>query len=59
MVCNVTKEEDCARLADTAIEQFQQINLVAPFAGIIKDGMMLSPDKDTGKGYPQDDFGSV
>jgi 3-oxoacyl-[acyl-carrier protein] reductase len=49
VVCNVTKEEDCARLADTAIEAFGQINLVAPFAGIIKDGLMLSPDKETGK----------
>jgi len=49
VVCNVTKEEDCALLADTAIEQFGQINLVAPFAGIIKDAMLLSPDKETGK----------
>lgn len=47
--CNVTKEEDCARLADTAIEKFGQINLVAPFAGITKDGMMVSPDRETGK----------
>ncbi|MGW8193728.1 MAG: SDR family NAD(P)-dependent oxidoreductase, partial [Desulforhopalus sp.] len=49
VVCNVTKEEDCAKLADTAIETFGQINLVAPFAGIIKDGMMVSPDRETGK----------
>jgi 3-oxoacyl-[acyl-carrier protein] reductase len=49
VVCNVTKEEDCARLADTAIEQFGKINLVAAFAGVIKDGMMVSPDKETGK----------
>ena len=49
VACNVTKEEDCARLADAAIESFGQINLVAPFAGVIKDGMMLSPDRDTGK----------
>lgn len=49
VVCNVTSEEDSARLADTAIETFGQINLVAPFAGIIKDGMMLSPDRETGK----------
>jgi len=49
VVCNVTKEDDCARLADTAIEKFRQINLVAPFAGIIKDGLMLSPDRETGK----------
>ena len=49
VVCNVTREEDCARLADTAIETFGQINLVAPFAGIIMDGLMVSPDRETGK----------
>jgi 3-oxoacyl-[acyl-carrier protein] reductase len=49
VLCNVTKEEDCARLADTAIEKFGRINLVAPFAGIIKDGLMVSPDRETGK----------
>jgi 3-oxoacyl-[acyl-carrier protein] reductase len=49
VVCNVTKEEDNARLADTAIEKFGKINLVAPFAGIIKDGMLVAPDKETGK----------
>jgi 3-oxoacyl-[acyl-carrier protein] reductase len=49
VVCNVTKEDDCARLADIAIERFGQINLVAPFAGIIKDGLMLSTDRETGK----------
>ncbi len=49
VLCNVTKEEDCAKLADTAIERFGQINMVAPFAGIIKDGLMVSPDRETGK----------
>ena len=49
VVCNVTQEEDCARLADTAMEKFGKINLVAPFAGIIMDGLMLSPDRETGK----------
>ena len=49
VLCNVTKEEDCARLADTAIEKFGRINLVAPFAGIIKDGLMVSPARETGK----------
>ncbi len=44
-VGNVTNEEDSAKLADTAIEKFGKINLVAPFAGIIKDGMMVSPDR--------------
>lgn len=47
--CNVTDENDCARLADFAIEKFGAINLVAPFAGIIADGMMVSPDRETGK----------
>jgi 3-oxoacyl-[acyl-carrier protein] reductase len=49
VLCNVTKEEDCARLADTAIDRFGQINLVAPFAGITKDGIMVSTDRETGK----------
>jgi 3-oxoacyl-[acyl-carrier protein] reductase len=49
VVCNVTQEEDCGKLADTAIEKFGKINLVAPFAGIIKDGLMLSTDKETGQ----------
>jgi 3-oxoacyl-[acyl-carrier protein] reductase len=48
VVCDVTKEDDCAKLADTAIDRFGQINLVAPFAGIIKDGLLVSPDRDTG-----------
>ena len=49
VLCDVTQEDDCARLADTAIETFGRINLVAPFAGIIKDGLMLAPDRETGK----------
>ena len=49
VLCDVTKEDDCTRLADTAIEKFGQINLVAPFAGIIKDDLMLAPDRKTGK----------
>lgn len=49
VVCDVTNEADCARLADTAIERFGQINLVAPFAGIIMDGLMLATDRETGK----------
>lgn len=48
-VCNVTSEDDCSRMADFAIERFGGINLVAPFAGIIKDGLMVAPDRETGK----------
>jgi 3-oxoacyl-[acyl-carrier protein] reductase len=49
VLCDVTREEDCGRLADAAIAAFDQINLVAPFAGIIKDGLLLATDRDTGK----------
>ena len=49
ITCNVTDEADCAKLAEMAIEKFGQINLVAPFAGIIKDGMTLSVSRDSGK----------
>lgn len=49
VLCDVTKEDDCANLADTAIERFGKINMVAPFAGIIMDGLMISTDKETGK----------
>ena len=49
VVCNVTNEDDNVRLAETAIEVFGAINLVAPFAGIIRDGMMLDTDRETGK----------
>jgi len=62
VVCNVTQEADCAKLADTAIERFGRINLVAPFAGIIKDGMLLTPDRESGKvvrKMPLEDFRKV
>lgn len=46
---DVTREADCASLADGALEKFGQINLVAPCAGIIKDSLLLAPDRTTGK----------
>jgi 3-oxoacyl-[acyl-carrier protein] reductase len=49
MVCDTTQEEDCAKLADLAIMAFGAINLVAPCAGIIRDGLFLAPDRETGK----------
>lgn len=48
-VCNVTSDEDTAKLMDTAVEKFGQINIVVASAGIIKDGLMISTDKETGK----------
>lgn len=49
VVCNVTREEDCTRLAKQTIERFGAINLVAPFAGITGDSMMIKTDRETGK----------
>jgi 3-oxoacyl-[acyl-carrier protein] reductase len=46
---DITQEVDCAKLADTAMEKFGQINLVAPCAGIIRDGLLVAPDRETGK----------
>ncbi len=49
MVCDVTREKDNEALALLAIEKFGSINLVIPCAGIIKDGLMLSVDRESGK----------
>ena len=46
---NVTSEQDTARFYRAAIEAFGQINIVVSCAGIIRDGTMLSLDKETGK----------
>lgn len=62
VICDVTHEVDCSQLADAAIERFGRINLVAPFAGIIKDNLMVSPDRETGKvtrKMPLEDFKKV
>lgn len=48
-VCNVTSEDDNTKLAAFAIERFGAINLVAPFAGITGDGLMINIDRGTGK----------
>ena len=49
MVCDVTSESDNARLASFAIERFGAINLVAPFAGITADGLMINTNPTTGR----------
>lgn len=48
-ICNVTSEEDTIKLMNLAISKFGAINVVVPCAGIIKDGLMISTDKETGK----------
>jgi 3-oxoacyl-[acyl-carrier protein] reductase len=49
VACDITKEADCERLAKTAVDAFGGIHLVAPFAGIILDGLLVSTDRETGK----------
>src|SRR3990172_11674554 len=48
-VCDVTREEDNHALALLGVEKFGAINLIVPCAGIIKDGLMLAVDRETGK----------
>jgi 3-oxoacyl-[acyl-carrier protein] reductase len=47
--CNVTSDEDVANLMDLAIATFGQLNICVSCAGIIKDGLMINTDKETGK----------
>jgi 3-oxoacyl-[acyl-carrier protein] reductase len=49
MVCDVRKEQDNRDLARLAVERFGGINLVFPSAGIIRDGLMLSIDRESGR----------
>lgn len=49
ILCNVTVEDDCTRLAEFAVSTFGGIHLVAPFAGITSDGLTIKTDRETGK----------
>jgi len=49
LVVDVTKDADNAALMDLAMEKFGAINVVVPCAGIIRDGLFVSPDNQTGK----------
>lgn len=48
-VLNVTDDAETGALMDLASKKFGAINIVVPCAGIIRDGLFLSTDKDTGK----------
>lgn len=45
---DVTRDDDVARLMDAAVERYGAINIVCANAGIIRDGLMLTPDFQTG-----------
>jgi 3-oxoacyl-[acyl-carrier protein] reductase len=47
--CSVTSDDDVASLMDLAISQFGALNICVACAGIIKDGLMITTDKETGK----------
>lgn len=46
---DVTRDEEVARLMDTAIDRFGAIHVVCANAGIVRDGFMISPDPATGR----------
>jgi len=46
---NVTSEADTARFIKATLEAFGKLNIAVASAGIIRDSMMLSLDKETGK----------
>ena len=46
---NVTSEADTARFIKATVEAFGKLNVAVACAGIIRDGTMLSLDKETGK----------
>ena len=46
---NVTSEADTARFIQGTLAAFGQLNIAVSCAGIIRDGTMLSLDKETGK----------
>ena len=45
---NVTSEADTARFIKGTIEAFGRLNIAVSSAGVIRDGLMLNPDKETG-----------
>jgi 3-oxoacyl-[acyl-carrier protein] reductase len=46
---NVVSEADTARFIQATIAAFGQLNIAVACAGIIRDGTLLTTDKDTGK----------
>lgn len=46
---DVTSEEDTARFIAETLKAYNQLNMAIACAGVIRDGLMLSPDKATGK----------
>ncbi len=48
-VADVTSEADTAAFIEATLARFHQLNIVVTCAGIIRDGLLISPDKQTGQ----------
>ena len=46
---DVTSEEDTEKFVNLAIQHFGKLNIVVTCAGVIRDGLMISPDRQTGQ----------
>ena len=46
---DVTRETDQAKFIEKTIEAFGRLNILIPCAGIIRDGTVVTTDKETGK----------
>ncbi len=49
VACNVAKEEDAERLMQTAVDRFGRLDVAVLNAGILRDGLLIKLDKETGK----------
>ncbi len=49
VVCNVAKEEDAERLMQTAVDRFGALDVAVLNAGILRDGLLIKLDRETGK----------
>ena len=49
VVADVTRDEDVARLMDTAVQRYGALNVVCANAGIARDGLVLTADPRTGR----------
>ena len=49
MECNVTDEGDAEKLMKMAVDEFGRLDVAVLNAGILRDGLLLKLDKETGK----------
>lgn len=49
VVCNVAKEEDAEKLMQSAVDRFGALDVAILNAGILRDGLLIKVDKETGK----------